>query len=388
MLTGINFGNGLPRALVTPGVPVTSVAQIESYGLLTSMEAGAQRSTALELFQKVYGQAIGTGPVMDYIRQTGIDALKGAEILKQAPAKYSSSVEYADNAIAQSLKGAAQVHLADLGARVLYTQQGGYDVHSNELPTQQQLWTDLSGGLSDFFADLREHDASENVVVLIFTEFGRRVLDNGNGTDHGSGGGAFLIGDRVAGGMYAEYPSLAPEKQLDGDLQFNYDYRGMYSSILEPVAWAGPGPDSGRYVRADRLLRVSAEMTTSAKTNQVYIRVGHYYLKTIGVHGALGGRSFAFPVDVAWDSKGRLYVANGDAGNPRITMLNLDEDYFGEFGSPGDGDRKRRHSHVHRHRQHRHPVRVRPAGPPREQVRHRGEYHWQVGRVWKRRRAP
>ena len=81
-------------------------------------------------------------------------------------------------------------------------------------------------------------------------------------------------------------------------------------------------------------------MTTSAKTKQVYIRVGHYYLKTIGVHGALGGRSFAFPVDVAWDSKGRLYVANGDAGNPRITVLNLDEDYFGEFGSPGDGDRK------------------------------------------------
>ena len=152
---------------------MTSVAQIESYGLLTSIEAGPQRSTALELFQKVYGQAIGTGPVMDYIRQTGIDALKGAEILKQAPAKYSSSVEYADNAIAQSLKGAAQVHLADLGARVLYTQQGGYDVHSNEMPTQQQLWTDLSGGLSDFFADLREHDASENVVALIFTEFGR-----------------------------------------------------------------------------------------------------------------------------------------------------------------------------------------------------------------------
>ena len=240
VLTGVNFGNGLPRALVTPGVPVTSVAQIESYGLLTSMDAGPQRSAALELFQKVYGQAIGTGPVMDYIRQTGVDALKGAEILKRAPAMYSSSVEYADNAIAQSLKGAAQVHLADLGARVLYTQQGGYDVHSNEVPTQQQLWTDLSGGLSDFFADLREHDASENVVALIFTEFGRRVLDNGNGTDHGSGGGAFLIGDRVAGGMYAEYPSLAPDKQLDGDLQFNYDYRGMYSSILEQ--WLGLDP--------------------------------------------------------------------------------------------------------------------------------------------------
>ncbi len=80
-------------------------------------------------------------------------------------------------------------------------------------------------------------------------------------------------------------------------------------------------------------------MTTSTKANQVYIRVGHHYLKTIGVHGALGGRSFAFPVDVAWDSTGRLYVASGDAGNPRVTILNLEEDFFGEFGSPGDGDR-------------------------------------------------
>ena len=201
-----------------------------------------QRSSALDLFQKVYGQAIGTGPVMDYIRQTGIDAMRGADVLKQAPARYSSTVEYADNSIAQSLKGAAQVHLADLGARVLYTQHGGYDVHANEVPSMQLLWTELSGALSDFFADLREHDASENVMALVFTEFGRRVRDNGNGTDHGSGGGSFLIGDRVVGGMYAEYPSLAPEKHLEGDLQFNYDYRGLYSSILEQWLELDPVP--------------------------------------------------------------------------------------------------------------------------------------------------
>ena len=233
VLTAVNFGNGLPRAMVKAGVPVTSVSDLESYGLLSSMQAESQRSAALDVFQKIYGQAIGSGVVNDYIRQTGLDAMKGADIIKVAPERYSSSIEYADNSIAQALRGVAQVHLADLGTRVFYTQYGGFDVHANEVETQNKLWLDVSGAISDFFADLREHDASENVLMLVFTEFGRRVRDNGNGTDHGSGGGSFLIGDRVKGGMYAEYPSLAPERQLDGDLRFNYDYRGLYSSILD-----------------------------------------------------------------------------------------------------------------------------------------------------------
>ena len=237
VLTAVNFGNGLPRAMVMPGVPVTSVSQLESYGLLSGMEVESQRSAALDVFQKIYGQAIGSGPVNDYIRQTGLDAMKGADIIRVAPERYSSTIEYADNSIAQALRGVAQVHLADLGTRVFYTQYGGFDVHANEVETQNKLWLDVSGAISDFFADLREHDASENVVMLVFTEFGRRVRDNGNGTDHGSGGGSFLIGDRVKGGMYAEYPSLAPEMQLDGDLRFNYDYRGLYSSILDQ--WLG-----------------------------------------------------------------------------------------------------------------------------------------------------
>lgn len=76
--------------------------------------------------------------------------------------------------------------------------------------------------------------------MMVFTEFGRRVRDNGDGTDHGSGGGAFVLGDRVKGGMYAQYPSLAPDRLLDGDLRFNYDFRGLYSTVLEQ--WLGLDP--------------------------------------------------------------------------------------------------------------------------------------------------
>ena len=79
-------------------------------------------------------------------------------------------------------------------------------------------------------------------------------------------------------------------------------------------------------------------MTTAAMTKQVYLRVGHHYVKTIGVHGALGGRSFSGPVDVSWDSQGRIYVASRVVGVPRITIFNFDEDYIGEFGSSADGE--------------------------------------------------
>ncbi len=74
-------------------------------------------------------------------------------------------------------------------------------------------------------------------MVLVFTEFGRRVHDNGSGTDHGAGGIAFIIGDGVKGGLYGEYPSLAPDKLVEGDLKYNNDFRGTYATILE--RWMG-----------------------------------------------------------------------------------------------------------------------------------------------------
>ena len=88
--------------------------------------------------------------------------------------------------------------------------------------------------------DLQEQQRSDNVLVYIFTEFGRRVKDNGAGTDHGSGGGGFVIGNAVKGGMYGEYPSLKEEDLLEGDLHFNQDFRGVYSTILDK--WLGLDP--------------------------------------------------------------------------------------------------------------------------------------------------
>jgi uncharacterized protein (DUF1501 family) len=237
VLTGVNFGRGLPRAMALPGVPVASVGNLASYGVLTGISDQEHRTAALDIFARMYTPVSGTGPVMDYLGQTGLNALKGADILKTAPSKYRSTVEYGDDPISQNLKGIAQVLLADMGTRIFYTQQSGFDTHANQVPTQPMLLGQLSQGIGDFYADLLEHGASDNVLMFVFTEFGRRVKDNGSGTDHGSGGMAMAIGDSVNGGMHSEYPSLKEEDLLEGDLHFNIDFRGVYGTMVE--RWLG-----------------------------------------------------------------------------------------------------------------------------------------------------
>ena len=233
VLTGVNFGRGLPRALGLRGVPVASVGNLETYGLFPDIQDEALRKYALDAFAMMYGGARGKDAVMDFLGQTGLDALKGADILRTAPAKYSSSIEYADNPIAQSMRSVAQVMFADLGTRVYYTQHGSFDTHSGEVATHATLWSDVAGAVGDFMDDVKEHDREDDVVLFLFSEFGRRIKDNGSGSDHGSGGVAFVIGDNVKGGMYGEYPSLEFEHQLEGDLHFNNDFRSTYTTILE-----------------------------------------------------------------------------------------------------------------------------------------------------------
>jgi uncharacterized protein (DUF1501 family) len=243
VLTGVNFGRGLPRALAKEGVPVASVGNLETYGLLTGIEGQDQRTEALDVFGRMYAPTIGSAYVLDYIRRTGTDALKGADILATAPGMYSSNVEYSASVVGQYMKNIVQTHLANFGTRVLYTTSpyNGFDTHANQASAHSALWTDVSNNLQTFFDDLREHNASDNVVLFMFSEFGRRISDNGSGTDHGAGSVAFAIGEHVKGGIYGEYPSLEPGQQEEGgNLKHNMDFRSVYTTILED--WLGVDP--------------------------------------------------------------------------------------------------------------------------------------------------
>ena len=240
VLTGVNFGRGLPRSLAKDGVPVASVGDLSNYGLLTDIEEEDQRAEALDVFGRMYAPAIGRGAVNDYIRRTGIEALKGADILSTAPGMYSSTVEYGSSAIGGYLKDMVQVHNADFGTRVLFTTApyNIFDTHANQAVGHSNLLQDISSNIDCFFADLRENQISDNVLLFFYSEFGRRAMDNGSGTDHGSGGVAFVIGEHVKGGLYGEYPSLELGKlEEGGNLLHNVDFRSAYSTILD--RWMG-----------------------------------------------------------------------------------------------------------------------------------------------------
>ena len=237
VVTTVSFGPSLFRALTLPGVPVACVDNLEGYGLLTGISNDERRAKILDRFTQMYSPTVGRDWVMDYLGETGLEAMEGADILKVAPGMYSSGVEYADTSIARKLKGVAQVHLANLGTRIFYCDHGSFDSHANQMGMHATLWTEVSEAISDFFADLREHDAADNVIMLLFSEFGRRVHDNGSGTDHGAAGAAFVIGDPVKGGQHGEYPSRKAEDLQQGDLAPTLDFRGLYSTVLED--WLG-----------------------------------------------------------------------------------------------------------------------------------------------------
>ena len=242
VVTAVSMGPSLFRALVGPGVPVATVENINSYGMLTGLTPEEKLNRVLTRYRRMYSPAIGSGKVMDYLGQTGLDALKGADILAAAPANYTSDVEYADSSVGKKLKGIAQIHLAGLGSRVFYLDHSGFDTHADQIATHARLWSEVSTAIQDFFDDLEAHNAADNVVMFLFSEFGRRVYDNGAGTDHGAGGVCLAIGKGVKGGQYGEYPSTKTSDLDQGDLVPGTDFRSIYTTLVED--WMGLDPIS------------------------------------------------------------------------------------------------------------------------------------------------
>jgi uncharacterized protein (DUF1501 family) len=250
-IRGLSLTDSLPQALLADRLTVPVVKQMENFGTGVGDTPDADPPRA-KLLRKLSTGPTVKGEPIPFLRRQAETAYRTAAKLREAAANYQSNVEYPGDLGAQ-LRRAAQAIAANLGVRVVWVSQGGYDTHSKQGPAHQALLGDLSGALAAFQKDLTHLKLADRVLVMTFSEFGRRVDENGSqGTDHGAASCLFLCGAKVKGGLVGTYPSL--EKLGEGDLVHTVDFRAVYATILE--RWLGCDAEKllgGKFPRVDLL---------------------------------------------------------------------------------------------------------------------------------------
>jgi uncharacterized protein (DUF1501 family) len=176
------------------------------------------------------------GDLADFVRRSALDAYATSHRMAAALRAEDKGARYPGTGLAGRLRVIARLIKGGGGTRVYYTTQSSYDTHSAQLPVHADLLGDLSGALKAFLDDLAAARLAEQVVVLCFSEFGRRVQENGSlGTDHGTAGPVVLAGQSVRAGLIGQTPSLTD--LADGDLKMGIDFRRVYATVLDD--WLG-----------------------------------------------------------------------------------------------------------------------------------------------------
>lgn len=180
------------------------------------------------------GMPMTGGKAVDFISRTALDAQQSSDTVRAIAAKVQSQATYPATQLGNSLKLVAKLIGGGLPTRIYYASQGGYDTHTNQVITQQRLLTDLGDSMKAFVSDLKAQGNMQRVMVMTFSEFGRRVSENANGgTDHGAAAPMFIFGSKVKSGLLGKYPSLAPQDLHQGDVKYNVDFRSVYAGVLE-----------------------------------------------------------------------------------------------------------------------------------------------------------
>jgi uncharacterized protein (DUF1501 family) len=169
--------------------------------------------------------------------QHGIEQMLGNTATIQANlGNYQSAVDYPKSDLAKRLQQAAKLIATGLHQKVLYVSMGGFDTHANQRFSHDALMLNIAEGLTAFQKDLEAQGLADQVTVLAFSEFGRRVAENASeGTDHGQGGAMFALGKGIKGGIYGDLPDL--ENLEAGDIKYQQDFRGVYAKMLDN--WLG-----------------------------------------------------------------------------------------------------------------------------------------------------
>jgi len=180
----------------------------------------------------IAGSAENNLSTLDFLRRTSLDAQLSSDKILAIARKYKSTVPYPPGQLAASLNIVARMIAGGLPTRVYYASQGGFDTHAGQINTHERLMVEFNDALTAFVADLKQQGNFERVLLMTFSEFGRRVQENANGgTDHGAAAPMFVLGGLVKAGLLGKHPSLV---DLDhGDLKFNTDFRSVYGTVLD-----------------------------------------------------------------------------------------------------------------------------------------------------------
>lgn len=228
-----------PLALTGSPSRVPSITSIEDFQLkMAAANSSDQKNqkTVIESAAKIPTSKPG---LLDFVQKTALNTYASAKRLQEIGKNYQPKSTYPQTGLANRLKLAAQLIDADLGARIFYVGIDGFDTHANQggaAGQQANLLGEVSGAITAFYKDLAARGHGERLLVMTFSEFGRRAKENGSkGTDHGSGAPMFLVGGKVKPGVVGAHPSLT--KLEIGNLVHHTDFRQVYAAVLDN--WLG-----------------------------------------------------------------------------------------------------------------------------------------------------
>ncbi|MDP5197963.1 DUF1501 domain-containing protein [Flavobacterium sp. DG2-3] len=174
---------------------------------------------------------LSDNPQLDFVRKIANSVTEGSDEIQKALLKSKSENSYTKTELSKNLEWIARLIKGNLNSKVYYTSLNGFDTHDNQLAIHERKLTDLNDSIFSFYKDLKHANLLQNVTIVVFSEFGRRVKDNGNGTDHGTAAPMFIIGGNNKGTILGKNPNLA---DLDnGDLKYETDFRSVYASLLK-----------------------------------------------------------------------------------------------------------------------------------------------------------
>ena len=234
---GFNIGSSTPPELRSDTVPIPSVSDPADYNFSLAGKTADGSDPRTATLMKLYEQYPSASPYGVLLETTVESAVSSAKQLATAAKTYVPAVTYPESSFGSGLSVLAEAITGNLGMRVGHITLGGFDTHSKEVEDHTDLMTRLDEGLTAFYRDLAAHGKADDVIVLTWSEFGRRVQENANGgTDHGSASVMFALGNGVQRGIYGDAPSLS--KLVDnGNLSFTTDFRSVYSTVIE--RWLG-----------------------------------------------------------------------------------------------------------------------------------------------------